>query len=170
MMKNAQLTVRLLVAATFANGILASGNINRGLVDMPAWRHVGPEAWAAFSRFADLGRVAMVLYPLEAFAGMILSVIVAVQCYRSGPRLRSARVPIYAAALLTVGGLVMTVRAAPIMLSVRHMGDDRVALQRAFEGFELWGGIRGIFQVLAYAANLWALVVVLSHVPKSQPN
>jgi hypothetical protein len=33
---------RLNIAATFINGLLASGNINRNLVDMPAWRHVGP--------------------------------------------------------------------------------------------------------------------------------
>jgi len=156
---------RLLIAATLTNGILASGNINRGLVDMPAWRHVGALSWAAFSRFADLGPAAMVLYPLEAFAGMFLSVIAAIAFYRAGPDPTRARVPIYGGALLTIGGLLMTLRAAPIMLSVRHLDDNPVALQHALDGFTFWGGLRGVCQVLAYLANVWALAVILSQRP-----
>jgi len=43
---------------------------------------------------------------------------------------------------------------------VRHLGDDPVALQRAFDGFEFWGRVRGIFQVTAFVANVWSLVAV----------
>jgi hypothetical protein len=45
---------RLLAGAMLTNGIVASGNINRNLVDMPAWREVGAIGWAAFSRRADV--------------------------------------------------------------------------------------------------------------------
>jgi hypothetical protein len=66
-------------------------------------------------------------------------------------------VPIYAAVVLVVGGLLATIQAAPIMLSLREIGDDPAALQRAFEGFNWWGKVRAVFQVLAFGANLWAL-------------
>jgi FtsP/CotA-like multicopper oxidase with cupredoxin domain len=128
------------------------------LVDMPAWRHVGPLGWAAFSRQADLGWRAMMLYPGEAFAGMILSVAAAAMFWRDRTVARSPAAPVYAAALLTIGGLLFTIKAAPIMLSVRHLGNDPVALQRAFDGFAFWGWWRGVCQVAAYLASFWALV------------
>jgi hypothetical protein len=156
------ITRKLIIAATLIDGILASGNINRAFVDMPAWRHVGPLAWAAFSRHADLGRTAMILYPAEAFSGAILSVAAVIAFRRTGSMPRSASVPVCAAALLLIGGLVVTIKAAPIMLSVHHLGNDPVALQRAFDGFEFWGGLRGIFQVLGYLANVWSLVAILT--------
>jgi hypothetical protein len=150
-------TRRLIIAATLVNGLLASGNINRNLVDMPAWRHVGPLGWAAFSRQADLGWRAMILYPGEAFTGMILSVAAAAMFWRERTVARAAAVPVYAAALLTIGGLLFTIKAAPIMLGVRHLGNDPIALQRAFDGFEFWSWWRGVCQCAAYLASLWAL-------------
>lgn len=158
-MKSA-LLLGLTLAAGLMNGILASGGINRALVHMPAWRHVGPVGWATFSRYADLGRNAMILYPLEAFGGMILSVAAAIVIRRNRAAPRTAKVPIYAAALFTIGGLLLTLKAAPIMLSVRHLGTDPAALQRAFDGFEFWGGLRSISQVLGYFANLWSVIAV----------
>lgn len=103
---------RLIAAATLVNGLLASGNINRNLIDMPAWRHVGPLGWAAFSWHADLGRTAMILYPGEAFAGVILSVAVAAMFRRDRTAPRAAAIQVYAAALLTIGGLLFTIKAA----------------------------------------------------------
>ena len=46
------------------------------------------------------------------------------------------------------------------MLSLRLLSDgDTAGLQRAFEGFERWGNVRAVFQVLAFVANVWAAVV-----------
>ncbi|HEV2356360.1 MAG TPA: hypothetical protein VGZ23_01925 [bacterium] len=149
---------RLIAAATLVNGLLASGNINRNLIDMPAWRHVGPLGWAAFSWHADLGRTAMILYPGEAFAGVILSVAVAAMFRRDRTAPRVAAIRVYAAALLTIGGLLFTIKAALVMLSVRHLGNDPVALQRAFDGFEFRGWWRGVCQCSAYLASFWALL------------
>jgi len=28
------------------------------------------------------------------------------------------------------------------------------------DGFQFWGNVRGVFQVLAFVANLWSLVVL----------
>src|SRR5579872_2924236 len=147
----------VILGAILANGLLTGGGVNRALVHMPAWRHAGPLAWASFSRYADLGRNAMILYPVEAFAGMILSVAAAViyVCRREAPR--SAAWPIFGAAIFSIGGLLLTVKAAPIMLSIRHLGDNSASLQQAFDGFEFWGGWRSLSQGLAYLANLWSL-------------
>ncbi len=78
------------------NGILASG-INRTLVDMPAWQHIGASAWAAFSQWADLGTNGMILYPLEGIGGVVLIIAAAIIFYTNRRRIpRSEAVPIYA--------------------------------------------------------------------------
>ena len=150
----------LALAASLVTSILAGVDLNRGLIEMPAWQRTGPLRWAAFSRHADLGATATVLYPGVAFASAILTAGAAVSFHREGSQPPAAAVPIYGAALMTLGGLLATTRAAPIMLSVRGMADDAVALQRALDGFQLWGNVRGLFQVLAYAATLWSLAVL----------
>jgi hypothetical protein len=154
-MKSAALPA-LILAASLMNGILASSGINRALVDMPAWHHVGPIGWATFSRHADLGRNAMILYPFEAFGGMILSVAAAILFRRDRSAPPSARIPIYAAVLFTVGGLLLTMKAAPIMLSVRHLGNDLAELQPAFDGFEFWGGLRSISHAISPIFGRWS--------------
>jgi hypothetical protein len=146
------------LAALF-NGILASG-INRTLVDMPAWQRVGAPAWAQFSRWADLGQYGLVMYPLEGIGGAVLSILAAIIFALSRrTRTRSGAFPIYAAALLALGGMLATTQAAPTLLRTRHTSDP-VALQQALNLFAFWGGVRAVFQSLAFAANLWSLVTV----------
>jgi hypothetical protein len=150
--------VCVFIAAVF-NGMLASG-INRTLVDMPAWRRVGAPAWAEFSRWADIGPYGLVMYPLEGIGGAVLSVVAAILFARSRrSRTRSGALPIYAAALLALLGMLATTQAAPTLLRTRHMNDP-VALQQALNRFAFWGGVRAVFQSLAFGANLWSLVAV----------
>jgi len=156
-----QLTRRLVVAATLVTSLLASGIVHRGAIEMPAWQQTGSEAWAAFSRHADVTFPALIIYPLEAFTGAILSIATVLSFRRDGSQPRPAALPVYAAALMTIGGLLATTQAAPIMLSVRDLNDVD-ALQRALNGFQFWGNIRGIFQFLAFVANLWSTVAILS--------
>jgi hypothetical protein len=66
--------------------------------------------------------------------------------------------PIYLSAVLVMGGLMATLKAAPIIMSLRRIGDDPAALKHAFNGFMQWGNVRGVFQVMAFLANIWALV------------
>ncbi len=47
------------------------------------------------------------------------------------------------------------------MLGIRNLGEDTLALQQALNGFQFWGNIRGVFQVLAFIANLWSLLAIL---------
>jgi hypothetical protein len=100
----------------------------------------------------------MIIYPVEAFARMILSVVAALAVRRDAGAPRAAVIAADAAALLTIGGLLFTTKAAPIMLSVCHLGNDPAALQRAFDGFDFWGRLRGLCQVSAYVASFWAFV------------
>jgi hypothetical protein len=153
-------TIGFVVIATAVSGLLAGTNIDRLIVQMPAWKQVGVLAWATYSREADLGN-GLVLYPLEGIGGALLTVCAAVAFYFDRTAPRSAAVPIYAAVVLVLGGLLATAQAAPNMLSLREIGDDPAALQRAFDGFNRWGTVRAVFQILAFGVNLWALVSVL---------
>jgi hypothetical protein len=145
-----------LAVAAILNGLLAGGNIDRAFVQMPAWRKTGVRAWAAYSRRADLqnGRF---LYPAEAIGAAFLTVAAAVAFYLDVTAPLSASIPVYASVALVLGGLLATVKAAPIMLSLKRIGDDPPALQKAFDGFSRWGNVRGIFQVLAFLTNISAL-------------
>ncbi len=136
-------------------------NVNRALLEMPAWQQTGPLGWAAFSRHADLARNGAILYPLDAFAGAILSIAAMVSFRRDGSKPWPAAIPIYSAPLLSIAGLLSTFKAAPNMLRVRHLDNDPTALQQALNAFQFWGNIRGLFQFLAFVANLWSLVAIL---------
>ena len=151
----------LVIAATILHGFLGGTGVDRVIVQMPAWRQEGSRAWAAYSRRADLGN-GLFLYPFEAIGGTLLTVGAAVFYFFNQALPRSAAIPIYLAVLFAVGGLLATVRAAPKMLSLRQISHNPSAIQEAFEGFDRWGTVRAILQVLAFGANLWSLIALLS--------
>jgi hypothetical protein len=137
----------------------AVDSLNRTLVEMPAWRHLGVQAWAAFSRSADLGN-GTVLYPLAGIGGLVLTLAAAI-VFRLGPRRPwTVAVPIYSAALLAICVILTTTQAAPFMLSLHRIGDDPGALQQAFEGFYRWDSIRAVIGMLESFAEIWALVAL----------
>jgi hypothetical protein len=95
--------------------------------------------------------------PVEAVGSTLLLVAALVSCRfdRSG----GGRVirPLVAAVALSVLGLVLTVKAAPIMLSLAAVQSPTVLLH-AFDDFFLWGiYLRGAVDVLAFVAAVWAL-------------
>ena len=130
---------------------------------MPAWRKVGARGWAAYSRHADLEN-GLFLYPALAIGGAVLTIAAAVSYQFDSAAPASATLAIYLSVALVLGGLLATVKAAPIMMSLRRIDDDASALQEAFDGFRRWGNVRGIFQILAFLANVWALLAVLGYV------
>ena len=104
------------------------------------------------------------LYPILAIGGTLLSLAVVVVFIREGKHKCVVAIPVYAAAALAVAGLLMTLKAAPFMLSLGHIGnEDLASLQHAFDGFRLWGGVRTVLQALAFGANLWSLAVIAKH-------
>ncbi len=150
-------TLCVLAAAALPGGFLAGADLDRALVAMPAWSEVGAIGWAAFSRHADLG-AGLVLYPAEAVLAALL-VLAAALSHRLDRGRTGVGLPLYAAGALSILGLVLTARAAPIMLSIRDMGDP-VMLQQAFGGFRFWGDLRGACQVLAFVAEIGALLAI----------
>jgi hypothetical protein len=123
-------TRALLIAATVLSGLLAGGNLDRAIVAMPAWQQVGAPAWAEFSRHADLGN-GLILYPLEAIGALLLILLATVSLYRDRAVKTPVMLPLCGAAVLATAGLICTLKAAPIMLSVGHLTEP-AALRQAF--------------------------------------
>ena len=139
----------LAAAATAFGGILAGATFDRGVVGLPALYQLGPKVWADYSRHADLSIRGAAFYPTLAIGNTVLSIATAA----AAPKNRAAKV----AAALAIGGLIMTVKAAPNMLRVRHLGDDESSIREAMRGFTFWSAIRGACQVAAFGANVWTL-------------
>jgi len=150
----------LLAAATFTSGILAGTVVDRMLVGGPAWHALGAEAWGQFSRRADLG-TGLVAYPAEAVGAtlLLIAALVSSRFDRNGGERMTG--PLVAAVALSTLGLLITAKAAPIMLSLRT-AQSPAALLRAFDDFFLWGiYLRGAVDVLTFVAAVWALSAML---------
>ena len=117
------------------------------------------QAWADYSRHADLG-TGNVVYPIGGILlwALVFAAAVSHLLDRSAPR--AAGLPIYLAALFSIGAIVATIVAAPIMRGVGSLGNDPVALQSAFDRFTLWGVyVRGVFFAASFLCTVWALTV-----------
>ena len=104
-----------LIGATILSGLLAGIDLNRVAVEMHAWEQVGATGWAAYSQHADLAN-GLYLYPFEAIGAALLT-MGAIGCFHVSRvyRHRTLRF-LYAALALSVVGLLLTMKAAPIML------------------------------------------------------
>ncbi len=142
--------------STGISGLLAGLNVDRALIQHPAWEKLGAEAWARYSRNADLSRNAIVLYPLLGFGQMILATATAVAVHHHRKANVQAALASYAAAALAIGGLSLTLKAGPYMFSVRHARDAE-SLDKARVAFRYWGGLRGVLQISAFFASVWSL-------------
>jgi hypothetical protein len=159
-MESWRLALGCIVAALLIGAV--GDNLNRTIVEMPAWRALGATAWASFSRLADLGN-GRIVYPVAGI-GSTLLVLVAAITFRASPlRPWSVAIPVYGAALMNIGVILLTTQAAPIMLNVPRLGTDPVALQQAFEGFYRWDSIRAVVGALAACAQIWAVVALLAN-------
>lgn len=151
-------TRALLTAATIVSGTLAGGVVDRVIVGGPAWHGLGAEAWAQYSRHADLG-TGLLAYPIEAIGGALLIVAGIVSNRRDGEPGRRRALPLYCALTFSIAGLLLTAKAAPIMLGLTKSQPGE-AMQTAFDQFFLWGlYLRGSADLLAFVAMVWALSV-----------
>lgn len=135
------------------------GTMNRTLVEMPAWRHLGVEAWAAFSRGADLGN-GRIIYPIAGMGGLALILAAAIVFRLGSRRPWFVAIPVYGSALMAICVMLTTTQAAPVMLSLHRIGNDPRALQQAFDGFYRWDSIRAIVGTLEGCLEIWALVAL----------
>jgi len=147
----------LMAMGTFCAGFLAGGNLDRYMVQVPAFRHVDIVSWAMYSRHADLGN-GLLLYPLEAISGFVFFIVASVMVIMHRPILNTVARPVHAAAVLAALGLFLTIFAAPIMLGVGTMPNNPAQLHAAFERFHFWGGIRAVVQILSFAAGIWGMI------------
>lgn len=146
----------LLFAATVLGGILAGGVIDRAMVGGPAWHELGAQAWLQFSRRADLG-TGLVAYPIEGVGTSLLIIAAIASNYLDGGHRLPSAVPLYCAAFVSIVGLLLTIKAAPIMPSLGGVLPAE-AVQSAFDEFFMWGlYLRGTADTLAFAALVWAL-------------
>jgi hypothetical protein len=146
----------LLAAATFLTGILAGGAVDRVVVGGPAWHKLGAPAWAQFSRLADLG-TGLIAYPIEGIGSALLIIAAVLSNHFDRTTPRAVTVPLYVALALSIAGLLLTVKAAPIMLGLASP-QSSAAVDSALDEFFLWGlYLRGLAGALAFAALVWAL-------------
>jgi hypothetical protein len=146
----------LLVGATLISGLLVGGIVDRVIVGGPAWHKLGADAWAQYSREADLG-TGIIAYPIEGIGATLLAIAAAISNWFDGNSRRVVTIPLYWAAALSLAGLLFTAKAAPIMLGLTAT-QSHADMQRAFEDFFLWGlYVRGSADLLAFVALVWAL-------------
>jgi hypothetical protein len=156
---------RALIIGSIVVGAFGGAIIDRAVVATPAWERLGPEAWADFSRYADLGN-GRIVYSIYGIGLAVLAIAAAISYRFDRGARRLAGPPIYLAAGCAVGVIATTIKAAPIMLGVPDLDADAVALQNAFDQFTFWGlYIRGAFGALALFASTWALAVY----PRADP-
>ena len=145
----------LAIAASLLAGALAGITVDRMIVSFPAWRRVGVERWAAYSREADLGN-GLFLYPLLAIGHTLLALVLLVGVGRAD--FPAALPAAWISAGLGVAGLLATIKAAPFMVALRHADDDRKRLTLAYRGFARWSAVRAVPQAFMSPATLWLLV------------
>jgi hypothetical protein len=145
----------LLGGATLLNGILAGGVIDRVIVAGPAWRELGAKAWVQYSQHADLGN-GLFAYPVEAIGGAVLILAATLSNYFDRNANRIVMISLCSAVMFSLFGLILTAKAAPIMLSLASP-QPAGAMQYAFDEFLLWGlYLRGTADILTFVVLIWA--------------
>jgi hypothetical protein len=158
-------TPMLIIAATVVVGLFGS-LLDRAAVATPAWRDLGVQAWANYSRHADLHN-GLIVYSIGGIScwALVFAAALAYRLDRSAPR--QAGLPIYLAAVAAIGAIVTTIVAAPVMMHVGQLSDtDTSALHNSFETFTLWGVyVRGICFAAIFVCLVWALVTYFRYQP-----
>ena len=97
-----RLRTRALVIVTVVVATFGGATIDRAVVASPAWQRLGPAAWAAYSRHADLGngRIVYAIYGI-GLAAFAIAAAISYRFDRHAPR--RAGIPIYLSALAAIG-------------------------------------------------------------------
>lgn len=153
----AELAVVVLALATALNGLLAGLNLDTAFVKLPARRRIGALAYATFARGNDLGN-GQVVYPLLGIGAALLTILATILAFAEHAP-TTLLLPLFLATVLSLLHTIATTRAAPVMLSLKTAPDVEAVLSAKLDRFARWHAIRALFQVLAFFALLWALVV-----------
>ena len=150
----------LLVLAVVVNGILAGLSFDVAVIKLPTRKRIGAVAYANFARGNDIGN-GLVVYPaIGVLAALLVFGTTIAALLAQAPR--SEVIPLVLASAATIAHSGCTVKAAPIMLSLRSTPDDEELLAAKLDQFAFWHGIRAVFQLLAFVVLLWVLIEVTS--------
>jgi hypothetical protein len=153
----AELTVVMVALATALNGLLAGLNVDTALVKLPARRRIGVLAYATFARGNDLGNGRVVYLVLGVGAALLTILATIIAVVEQEPT--ALLLPLFLATVLSLLHTFATTRAAPVMLRLKTAPDVEAVLSAKLDRFARWHAVRALFQVLAFSALLWALVV-----------
>jgi hypothetical protein len=153
-------TLILVLGATFLGGLLAGPGLDRAIVQIPAWRNLGPKAWAEFTRSADLG-IGLMWYPAEGLGALVLTVAASISIYKDVGAPRAAMLWAFGAAGLAILALIVTgIVIVPNTRAVKGLsGTD--GWQAAFDRLASWWRLKALLHVTTFAANLCTLVSLL---------
>jgi hypothetical protein len=138
---------------TFVQGLAAGICFDVATVKLPTRKRIGAVAYAQFARGNDLGN-GLKVYPYMVVGGGVLLIALAVTAHLTSQP-DGIRGPLYAAALASVGYLLSTAKAAPLMWSLRNAPDDPSVLAAKLDRFAFWHAFRTAFQLAAFIALLW---------------
>jgi hypothetical protein len=145
----------LLMVVTFIQGVAAGICIDVATVKLPTRHRIGTLAYAQFARSNDL-HYGLRIYPFVVVGGGALLIASTVAAHL-GAQPSTVRYPLYAAALASVGYLVATLKAAPIMWSLKKTPDNEHVLAQKLDRFTFWHTVRTVFVIAAFVAMLWAV-------------
>jgi hypothetical protein len=140
--------------AVIFNGLLAGMSIDTSLVKLPARRRIGNIAYAVFARGNDLGNGIIVYSALAISAGLFViaaTIIALLEKINNNLLLQ-----LIIASITTVIHFIGTVKAAPVMLSIKNTPDDEAVLKGKFDKFERWHGFRACFQLVTFLILLYS--------------
>ena len=143
----------LIFLAFLLSSALAGTILNRIVVEFPARRKIGYVAYANYTRAADLGN-GLWFYPFLAIGSLLLELAALAFWLFDAlpPRLIT---PISAAVLFSVGVMVTTAVAAPLMLRIGKT-DVAQEVTSLLDRFVRVNYIRAVFIWLQWLALLWA--------------
>jgi hypothetical protein len=152
-------TFSLIIAAIVVTGLLAGVSLDKAIVQLPARHRMGVVGFASFSRANDLGN-GLVVYPVLGVSAALLTIGAALAALLQATLLSNAW-SLYLSALLALLHSFTTVRAAPIMLSLRQPTSDEATLTKTLNRFAKWHDLRTVLQLLNFMMLVWALVAYI---------
>jgi len=151
----------LLVLAVVVNGILAGLSFDVAVVKLPTRKRIGAVAYANFVRGNDLGN-GLIVYPAIGIVAALLVFVTTITAFLARAP-QSVLLCLVLVSAATIAHSACTVKAAPIMLSLRRPPDDEEILAAKLDRFAFWHGVRAVFQFLAFVVLLWALIGATAH-------
>lgn len=143
-----------LAAATLAaNGLLTGASLDQSVKQLPARHRIGDAAYAGYARAADGSTRGIAWYASLGVGTALLTIgtaVVAITTRQS----RNTRTAALIAAALSVAHSVATTQAAPVMLGLRHAGDDDPAAGDRLDRFERRQTVRVLTQLATLVAAL----------------